>query len=87
MDSYVTDENRTKVIAVEAEQEARSIVIKPEGYGDFHSEDGNGTPILLEFWEGQLRLVVWADINSQDPTHVIDLEGAREDKRNDESDK
>jgi hypothetical protein len=25
--------------------------------------------------------VVWADINQEDPTHIIDLEGARESNR------
>jgi hypothetical protein len=28
-----------------------------------------------------MRLVIWADINQQDPTHIIDLSGALESKR------
>lgn len=51
------------------------------GYGDHDSIDGDGSPIFLEVHEGRLRLLVWADINQEDPTHVIDLEGARESAR------
>jgi hypothetical protein len=49
--------------------------IQPEGTGTF---EGDFAPILLEFWEGKVRLLVWADINDQDPTHVIELPGALE---------
>jgi hypothetical protein len=55
--------------------------IRVEGYGSNISGDGNGCPIFLEKWEGKLRLIVWADINSEEPTHIIDLEGARESAR------
>jgi hypothetical protein len=57
------------------------ITIQVEGYGDHCSPDGRGTPIMIENWEGELRLVVWADINQEDATHRISLEGAREDRR------
>jgi|694.fasta_scaffold139348_2 hypothetical protein len=57
------------------------IELKPQGYGDYCSVIGNGCPVLLEVCQGRLRLVVWADINQEEPTHYIDLEGAREDKR------
>lgn len=52
-----------------------------EGHGDYVSEDGCGFPLTLEIFNGKLLLNVWADINKEDPTHIIDLEGAREDKR------
>jgi len=51
-----------------------SIVIKPEGY----EVANGGEPILIEVWEGKLRVVVWSDINKEDPTHIISLEGAKE---------
>lgn len=57
------------------------INICPKGYGDFDSQTGFGSPIYLEVYEGELRLVVWADINEQEPTHVISLVAAREDRR------
>lgn len=57
------------------------IDVKIEGYGDYSSQNGHGTPVFLELYRGELRLVVFADINSEEPTHIISLEGAREDKR------
>jgi hypothetical protein len=36
---------------------------------------------LLESVNGHLRVIIWADINAEDPTHIIDLEGARETAR------
>ena len=52
-----------------------------KGYGDMTSRNGKGTPILIEQREGKAFLVVWGDINQEDPTHVIDLSGAMEDRR------
>lgn len=49
-----------------------------EGYGDFCSQDGSGSPIIIEYYQGELRIIVWANINQEDPTHVISLEGAKE---------
>lgn len=60
----------------------RGVTIAAEGHGDYGSEDGNGSPLFLELHQGSLRLLVWADINTEEPTHIIDLSGAREDRRN-----
>lgn len=57
------------------------LLIGAKGYGEMTAMDGGGYPILLEYHEGELRLMVWADINQEEPTHVISLEGAREDAR------
>jgi hypothetical protein len=53
------------------------IEIRPEGYGDCGTEKGFGCPIFIEFYEGSLRVVLWTDINDEDPT-VIHMEGALE---------
>ena len=66
----------TRVIANDS-----ALSIFPLGYGDFSSADGHGYPVFLELYQGTLRLVVFADINQEEPTHIIDLEGAREDRR------
>jgi hypothetical protein len=47
------------------------IVIQPEKYEDHCG----GEPILLENYD-HVRLVVWSDINQEDPTHDIDLSKA-----------
>ena len=46
----------------------------------------NDSPIYLEFFEGKWQLVVWADINKEDPTHRIDMSGALESRRDNGND-
>ncbi len=59
------------------------IWIEPEGYSDMDTaEEFSSAIVTLEVCKGKLRLVVWADINKEDPTHVIDLEGAKKSARN-----
>ena len=74
------DKENTKPLNVALENVNGSLLIAPEGYGDSVSSEGNGTPVLLEVYEGKLRLVVWSDINQEDPTHIIELSGAKESK-------
>ena len=57
------------------------VSLSAAGYGDFGSAEGHGTPVYVELYRGELRVLVWADINREDPTHVITLGGAREDRR------
>jgi hypothetical protein len=72
---------RTVVAKAVGEQNGRNLLIGFKGYGDLPSTKDDGYPVLLEVCNGRLRLVVWADINQEDPTHEIDLEGARESAR------
>jgi len=58
-----------------------AIFICPDGYGDACSADGHGDPIMVEVYDGRVRVLVWSDINQEDYTHVIDMEEAREDNR------
>lgn len=65
-----------------------------ETQGDFNFDvtfGGFGTAAMMpdarsnpcfyaEYYEGRLVLRVWADINQEDPTHRIDLSGARLEK-------
>lgn len=66
---------------VQIEYGEGTIDIRPKGYGDACSKNGYGTPILIEFWNGELRVVVWGNINQEDPTHTINVEGAKESAR------
>jgi hypothetical protein len=59
-------------VKVVADEGVVNINIK--GY-DFNRNNGI---ITLEIWDEQLRLIVWADRKSEDPTHIINLEGAKE---------
>lgn len=55
------------------------ISIHPEGCGTNECEDC--APIYLEYYNGRFRLIVWDDINSEEPTHKIDLTSALESER------
>ena len=66
---------KPKKIEVEVTGNSQGICLKPKGYDD---SGCCGIPVVLEVWNGKLRLVIWGDINAEDPTHIIDLEGARE---------
>lgn len=73
-------DGRTKVRGV-VRATKQSIAISFDGYGDCVSMEGYGEPVFIELREDGLHLVVWADINQEDPTHDINLSGAREDRR------
>ncbi len=51
------------------------------GFGDNQSKPGRGCPVYIENRDGVPFLIVWGDINAEEPTHVIDLSGASESKR------
>lgn len=53
--------------------DSRGIFVEFEGYGDC---PGCDYPVMIEVWNGELRVVIWSDINKEDPTHIISLEGA-----------
>jgi len=57
------------------------IELTSKGYGDCCSKNGHGSPAIIEYHEGRLRIVVWADINAQDPSDIIDLSNAKESMR------
>ena len=67
-------------IRIGIEQHSLGLFIHPEGTGTY---DGPYAPVLLEQHEGTLILVIWADINQQEPTHLIDLSTAMESNRSD----
>jgi hypothetical protein len=67
-------------IGITIAAQSKVIEIFCEGYRTAAAASGHGAPILLEVHRGRLRLLVWGDIDSEDPTHVIDLEGARSDE-------
>lgn len=55
-----------------------------DGYGIRNGVRGSelsSAPIYIEFYQGEVVLYVWADINDEDYSHKISLEGARESNR------
>jgi hypothetical protein len=64
-----------------ARSESKNLLeISLPGYGTKTMDDDFGGIIALENYNG-LRLHVWSDINQEDPTHVINLENAKLEKR------
>jgi hypothetical protein len=57
------------------------ISIYAQGYGDNWSVEGRGIPIWIDYRDGDLRVYIHGNINSENPTHVISLANAREDRR------
>ncbi len=73
------DPESSATLQVKVTCDDSSISIFPNGYGDCGSEPGYGCPVFLELYQGHLRLIVFQDINEQNPV-IIDLENAREEK-------
>ena len=75
------DSGTDTVIPCVVEAYNGKIWIRPEGYGTQSAYDGEGFPILVEYYDNSIRVVVWSDINSGDPTINVKLDGALESKR------
>ena len=72
-------------IKVNVLSESGQLWIQAEGYGEKCALAGHGRPVGMEIWQGRLRLIVYDNINSEDPL-IIDLENARETCRVDKDD-
>jgi len=57
------------------------ITISVNGYGDLTSKKNKGEPILVESFDNDVKVVLWGDINKEDATHIINMEGAKEKNR------
>ncbi len=61
----------------EVEINGGGIAIRFDGYSTACTQDDIGEPIWVELYDGKLRTLLWADINKEDPTHIIELDAAR----------
>ena len=77
---YIEGEE-TLSVSVRCEQDNLALLLDLKGHGLSGMESGNGSVVALEYYEGRPRLLVWADINQEEPTHVIDLSESREECR------
>ena len=78
-DKHEAFKGESQVLHIEGQ--ADGLAILPEGYGENGTQVGYGAPVYIERYKGELRLLVWADINQPDPTHIICLDGAKESNR------
>ena len=77
LSDQLTDDAEPKVQA-KINCRGGSLHIHVDGYGDSCSLDGDGYPIAIEIADGELRVVVWSDINQEEHTHLIPLTKAKE---------
>ena len=69
-------------VTLTIEKDGLALCILPEGMNVYGvPADNPSGPILLERHNGTVRLLVWADINQEEPTHIIDLSDALESNR------
>ena len=70
------DENTPGETEVVIQWTTKGIDIRPVGTGVKGAVDG--APIFLERYKGHVRVLIWGDINSENPTHNVSLAGAWE---------
>lgn len=73
-----------EVLPVDLSFENGVLLIRPKGYGDFESEDGDGYPLMLELVKGSVNMVIYGNINIPEPTTLVSLDLARETVRKSE---
>jgi hypothetical protein len=71
----LADDERAEQL-VECRCDGSTLRVHADGYGV------GGDLVRLEHRDGRLVLLVWADVNDDEPTHVIDLESALQEHRN-----
>ncbi|MEN6383640.1 MAG: hypothetical protein ABFD79_00410 [Phycisphaerales bacterium] len=74
-DCLLPSELKVKILS-----EAGQIWIQPQGFGKKCVSDDEGFPVGIEIWQGKLRLIVFDDINEEDPKIIV-LENAKETAR------
>lgn len=55
-----------------------SIMIHFDGFGDGGSPKGEGFPVGILWCDKKLKVYVWDNIKTDEASHIIDLDGARE---------
>jgi hypothetical protein len=65
--AFVIEDNRGQTLKVRVEASGHGLHLLPDGYGN---------PVSLDFWDGELRLLINDDKDVEEPT-IISLRGAR----------
>jgi hypothetical protein len=74
------DGTKTGEVEVSVQIQGDFVQLYVDGYGECDGDAGGGSPIVLEHWDGRLRLIAYPHINEADPI-IIDMEDARESAR------
>ena len=81
LQTTIKDAETGKELPIRIEVSEQGIFIGAEGYGEQSANAKFATPIMVEYNQGELRVIVWANINKEDPTSIINMMGARESNR------
>ena len=73
--SIFDDETQTELSST-LEIEKNGVYIKADGYCNFYGEK-NGQVAKIEYYNQDLRVICWSDINREDETDSISLEYAK----------
>lgn len=75
----LTDQGEgSRRINVTIEECHGTLCIRPQGYGDYASKPGHGTPLILELMNNTLQMVCCADIHREYATAIVNMELANE---------
>ena len=83
-DQGVNDPENAETVPVGICTGQDGLIVVAYGYGDFGSSRGYGSAVVIENYQGSLRLLIWGDINRDDAVQIIDLAPARESTREDD---
>ena len=77
----MTEDDSRPAAELTVDLSAQGCFIGVSGHGEKTSEQSAARPVMLELYRGEVRVIAWGDINQEDPTDFISLDGAREDRR------
>ena len=83
MEGQLRDRHSGEVLPVSLSFENGVLLIRPNGYGDFESDENDGYPIMVELYKCSVNVVVYGNINQPEPTNHISLDNAKETARKD----
>jgi hypothetical protein len=83
-DQGVNDPENAETVPVGICTGQDGLIVVAYGYGDFGSSRGYGSAVVIENYQGSLRLLIWGDINREDAVQIIDLAPAKESTREDD---
>jgi len=78
------DDVTGKTIKARVGFDCGKILVSIDGYGELMAKNGYGNPVIVDYYDGKVQVIIWSDINKEDPTASISLEGAKESNRNQE---
>jgi hypothetical protein len=70
-----------RLVPVVVEEIDGTIGIGFTGFNEHAAPAGIGRPVRLDIHDNEPRVLIWGDINQEDPTHTVSLAGAADRQR------